>query len=208
MYCWNCGKENEDEARFCWNCGTNLQEPDELELPESLSETEETKKSSKAPFIIATTACIILCIVIAGAVVAYWYLTSADKTTNDSQKRAESRGSVTTGIDDAEEMEDTNDEDIGNLNNEEKKSNQDYILPDNSSRILLDSEVSVLSKEELRLARNEIFARRGRKFDDVQLQSYFDSKSWYKGTIDPEDFSESMLSEIEKKNIELIKKYE
>lgn len=208
MYCWNCGKENEDEARFCWNCGTDLQESDELELPESLSEPEETKKSSKAPFIIATTACIILCIVIAGAVVAYWYLTSAEKASNDSQKRAESRGSVTTGIDDAEEMEDTNDEDTSNSNNEEKKSNQDYILPDSSSRILLDSEVSALSKEELRLARNEIFARQGRKFDDVQLQSYFDSKSWYKGTIDPEDFSESMLSEIEKKNIELIKKYE
>ena len=47
-----------------------------------------------------------------------------------------------------------------------------------------------------------------RKFDDAQLQSYFESKSWYNGTIDPDDFSESMLSEIEKKNIELIKKYE
>ena len=50
MYCWNCGKENEDEARFCWNCGTNLQEPDELELPESLSETEETKKTKQSTF--------------------------------------------------------------------------------------------------------------------------------------------------------------
>ena len=39
-------------------------------------------------------------------------------------------------------------------------------------------------------------------------ENYFDSKSWYKGTIDPADFSESMLSEIEKNNIELIKKYE
>lgn len=68
--------------------------------------------------------------------------------------------------------------------------------------------MSGLSKEELRLARNEIFARHGRKFDDAQLQSYFESKSWYNGTIDPDDFSESMLSEIEKKNIELIKKYE
>ena len=38
---------------------------------------------------------------------------------------------------------------------------RDYILPDSSSRILSDSEVSGLSKEELRLARNEIFARHG-----------------------------------------------
>ena len=62
---------------------------------------------------------------------------------------------------------------------EKNQSDQDYILPDSSSRILSDSEVSGLSKEELRLARNEIFARHGRKFDDAQLQSYFESKSWY-----------------------------
>ena len=83
-----------------------------------------------------------------------------------------------------------------------------YILPDSSKRILADSEVSGLSKSELRLARNEIFARHGRMFDDQELQDYFNSKSWYRGTIRPEDFSESMLSETEKANIETIKKYE
>ena len=89
---------------------------------------------------------------------------------------------------------------------EEKTDN--YILPDSSKRILADSEVSGLSKSELRLARNEIFARHGRMFDDQELQDYFNSKSWYRGTIRPEDFSESMLSETEKANIETIKKYE
>jgi hypothetical protein len=44
--------------------------------------------------------------------------------------------------------------------------------------------------------------------DDQELQDYFNSKSWYRGTIRPEDFSESMLSETEKANIETIKKYE
>lgn len=70
---------------------------------------------------------------------------------------------------------------------------------------MADSEVSGLSKSELRLARNEIFARHGRMFDDQELQDYFNSKSWYRGTIRPEDFSESMLSETEKANIETIK---
>lgn len=219
MYCWNCGAENEDESRFCWKCGANLQELDEL--PDSLTEPEEFEKSSKAPFIIAITACIILCVVIAGAVVFYWYFTTTDEVSNDSQEKAESSVSETNGVNDTgEEKENADDEDTHAVDavvdekedsepdNGETESNQDYILPDSSSRILSDSEVSVLSKEELRLARNEIYARHGRKFDDVQLQSYFDSKSWYKGTIDPADFSESMLSEIEKKNIELIKMYE
>ena len=44
----------------------------------------------------------------------------------------------------------------------------------------------------------------------VQIfQIYFDKKSWYSGTIEPSDFDEkNELSQIEKKNIDLIKKYE
>ena len=103
---------------------------------------------------------------------------------------------------DSEKEEETKEE----AEAEEKTDN--YILPDSSKRILADSEVSGLSKSELRLARNEIFARHGRMFDDQELQDYFNSKSWYRGTIRPEDFSESMLSETEKANIETIKKYE
>ena len=59
------------------------------------------------------------------------------------------------------------------------------------------------------IARNEIYARHHRKFDSADLQIYFDKKSWYSGTIEPSDFDEkNELSQIEKKNIDLIKKYE
>lgn len=69
-------------------------------------------------------------------------------------------------------------------------------------------DLSILDSYGLKITRNEIFARHGRMFDDQELQDYFNSKSWYRGTIRPEDFSESMLSETEKANIETIKKYE
>ena len=85
---------------------------------------------------------------------------------------------------------------------------EEYILPSSSERMLSDDEVEMLTKEQLRLARNEIYARHGRKFKDAELQNYFDSKSWYVGTIDPDDFAESMLTHIEKANIEVIQKYE
>lgn len=84
----------------------------------------------------------------------------------------------------------------------------EYILPDSASRYLTADEVSGLSKEMLRLARNEIYARKGRRFQDAELQSYFDSKSWYKGTIAPESFTDGMLNEYEKANITLIQQYE
>ena len=54
--------------------------------------------------------------------------------------------------------------------------------------------------EDLRIARNEIYARHGRKFDSNELRTYFESKSWYRGTVDPEDFSVSCFNQYENAN--------
>lgn len=81
---------------------------------------------------------------------------------------------------------------------------KDYILPDSDIKLLSKSDLAKLSKEECKLARNEIYARHGRKFKDEELQKYFDSKSWYEGTINPEDFLDTRLSDIEIKNRDLI----
>lgn len=81
----------------------------------------------------------------------------------------------------------------------------DYILADSSSRYLSKSDLKGLSSYELMIARNEIYARHGRKFKDSSLQSYFNNKSWYKGTIEPDDFSPaSVFNDYEIKNIDLI----
>ena len=37
-----------------------------------------------------------------------------------------------------------------------------------------------LTRDQLRLARNEIYARRGRFFRDQQLAAYFSRFDWYK----------------------------
>ena len=45
-------------------------------------------------------------------------------------------------------------------------------------------------------------------FDSADLQDYFKSKSWYKGTVKPSDFDESVLNKYEKANIDLISSME
>ena len=40
------------------------------------------------------------------------------------------------------------------------------------------------------------------------IADYFNSKSWYKGTVNPEDFSTSVFNDYEIQNIELIQSYE
>ena len=84
----------------------------------------------------------------------------------------------------------------------------EYILQDSSSRYLTKDDLKGLSADDCRLARNEIYARHGRKFDDEGLQSHFNSCSWYQGTIEPGDFQETMLSDIEVANKNLIVVYE
>jgi len=59
--------------------------------------------------------------------------------------------------------------------------------------------------KELRLARNEIYARHGMVFGVKGLDTYFTEQSWYKPNP---DFSDSMLSELEHQNVNTILKYE
>lgn len=73
----------------------------------------------------------------------------------------------------------------------------------NSSTVTL-TQTYRLSADQLRLAINEIYARHGRMFKDQELQAYFNGKSWYQGTIQPDAFQESMLSALERQNIQLI----
>ena len=87
-------------------------------------------------------------------------------------------------------------------------ANCEYILPDSDSRYLTEDDLTGLNAEQCRLARNEIYARHGRRFVDAGLQRYFDSCSWYSGTIDPADFSDSVFNEYERANSRLIVEYE
>ena len=87
----------------------------------------------------------------------------------------------------------------------------EYILPNSDSEYISESDLYGLSEWEVRIARNEIMARHGRRFKDQSLQDYFDSCSWYYGSMSPEEFDknyESNLNQYEKKNATTIKEYE
>lgn len=58
-----------------------------------------------------------------------------------------------------------------------------------------------LFTEDLRVLRNEIYARRGRVFKDPELQKTFAAMGWYKPNP---QYSDDLLSETEKKNLKLI----
>ncbi|MBO5560925.1 MAG: YARHG domain-containing protein [Firmicutes bacterium] len=91
-----------------------------------------------------------------------------------------------------------------NLQKQQLSSSSEYVMPDSSSRYLTREELSSLSSAQLRIARNEIYARHGRRFKDAGLQAHFDSCSWYRGTISPDNFNSGVLNNYENANKDLI----
>ena len=59
--------------------------------------------------------------------------------------------------------------------------------------------------EDLRVLRNEVYARHGRIFKDPELQKYFLAQAWYKANP---DFKDDQLNEIEAANLAKIKEAE
>ncbi len=85
-------------------------------------------------------------------------------------------------------------------------------MPASNTKLLTSSDIAGLSLKELNYAKNEIYARHGRKFDSNELRTYFESKSWYEGKYSAADFdtnySARILSETERKNAEFLKNAE
>lgn len=91
----------------------------------------------------------------------------------------------------------------------EESTESEYIFPDSGTTELTWEDVRGHTKEELRLARNEIFARHGVIFGVEDLDTYFRSKSWYTPIFSIGEFLDTVeLSMVEEKNISLISEVE
>ena len=78
----------------------------------------------------------------------------------------------------------------------DQASDDEYILAGSSDHELTDEELSGLSADEAQMAINEIYARHGNVFQSSEIQSYFESKSWYQAAD-----SMSGMSDLEWANI-------
>ncbi|HDR7867272.1 TPA: YARHG domain-containing protein [Bacillus wiedmannii] len=79
-----------------------------------------------------------------------------------------------------------------------------FIFPDSDVRKLTSSDLTYLSKEQLKIARNEIYARHGHMFQTKDMQAYFSKQSWYREN----PYFTGKLTDIETYNVELIKSRE
>ena len=79
---------------------------------------------------------------------------------------------------------------------------------DNSDRRYLTADdVYEVDGGAVRFGLNEIYARHGRKFNDPELQNYFNSQPWYTPVYTPDEFNaieNSVFNEYEKANVKFL----
>lgn len=75
-----------------------------------------------------------------------------------------------------------------------------------TTRRLTEEDIAGMTREELRIARNEVYARHGYIFKSQELREYFGSKSWYQPMYS--EVTSLSLNEFEQYNVDFIKRYE
>lgn len=105
----------------------------------------------------------------------------------------------------------TNKQTYSNQENNIDNSTADYNtttvgkFPEGSNALLGYDDVKDKSLYELKIMRNEIFARHGYIFKTNDMRKYFNNQSWYTPLYDNVD---NKLTTIERQNIKFIKQYE
>ena len=217
MYCRKCGQKLKETSRFCKMCGTPV-------MIESAIEDEvinPVKHKKRWPIVLMMFLGISL-IVLAVLILKYKMNEISEQSEILDNQVTANEWSSQTGDSETDLSKNDSEEDISEsvkkeVSEEEQEQTEEtemqdkaseYFIPDSDSRYLTMDDLEGYTEDDCRIARNELFARHGRQFTDENLRSYFESKSWYEGTIEPEDFDDSVFNEYEIANRDLIVEYE
>ncbi len=223
MKCNHCGANLDPNLPYCQVCGAPNPNYTSADYDDLRAETDDLTDYSQDPYYdqpvkrekqpgASNTLVIIVAIVCAAAVAvtALYFLmfrkSSAQTSASSGSTQSESSDSGSSSSKNKSSNSSSSSSSSNSSSSSSNWINRTYILPDSTSEYLSSSDISGFSAKECNYALNEIYAREGRRFKAAELQNYFDSKSWYNGTIDPDDFDNNYeLSDIERANVELLK---
>lgn len=225
-FCTQCGAKMPKDVKFCTSCGkvfetkaitNNKNEKTKAEsvkrqLKESKSQIKKSRKT-KLPFFISIIG-------IAVVFVSILYFTGKESNTEITTDLYPVCSSLADTIEEIDagdeelEAETILESEIGEEITKEEtiieetlSNGSEYIIPYSNTQYLTEKDVEELSKEEIRIAINEIYARHGRAFETEDLNAYFSSKGWYQPQYFAEEFrqiEDSVLNEYEKENIKFL----
>jgi hypothetical protein len=223
--CSQCNRSYDDETvTFCLDDGTRLttsydpqatlilpqarvtEQSPVVAPPTQLNQPQIVRQGVRPSIVYGLVA--LLALVIGGGAVALFYERGKGTATGDGNKQTElPSSSPMPAREDAGNKDQPGDNAIPERTprREDAGSAVPGKYPEGSSRLLTPEDVSGKSPWELKVMKNEIYARHGYIFKSSELRSYFESQPWYRPTSD--DVS-AMMSNIEKENAAFIKGYE
>lgn len=221
MKCKFCGVELNENDLFCMNCGATV--------------GNVKKKKKSGGVIVAICIIVIVAIVAVFAVIKgidLWQdnkndiperpsvsVTKEESTWIESTTVAEPisydfSDIIETTMPTTEEMIEITTGIITETTTEKKTvphftyDDNDQFLFDSANKYITKDYLSGCSRDEITVILNEIYARHGYIFKDAELRAYFNSQSWYTGTITSLEEAASYFNSIEKKNVDTIYAYQ
>ena len=76
-----------------------------------------------------------------------------------------------------------------------------------STRYFDESDVAGLSADTVQSVINDIYAHHGYIFKTASIQAYYESQSWYKGTVNSESEAEASFNDYERYNKDFLANY-
>ncbi|MBO4611997.1 MAG: YARHG domain-containing protein [Bacteroidaceae bacterium] len=215
-YCWNCGSSLEALPKSVNSVSQNAEEILDTATPEPrpalveniISKVEAapnaSPKAGTNKVLLGVLAAIIVLLVVI-LIVVLSSKSNDERVVEEETVEVATEGTtdVASGATFASEDEyDHNEEDEFQSDDDDW---QETLYDFACERELTASDLANMSKDELRIMRNWIFARHGYIFKSQDLKDYFGQFGWYNPRYS--DVT-SQLSRIEKQNIEFIKRYE
>jgi len=196
--CTNCGRKLYESNKFCINCGTRVATDNE-NISSTLRSRMEIKKNrlKKKRLLVGIGSIIglLLIISVTSVMVTGFHKPEPKSNLAASKTIDQSKDNAVEDKDQISHNQQSTEEKGENL------SSPDYILSASDKQVMGEEDIANLTKQQLRLARNEIYARHGYVFKSQDLQEFFSSKSWYHQ--DPS--YDGSLNEIEKGNVAFLK---
>lgn len=163
--------------------------------PEEIPET--TPDNSKGHIALIVSICVVL-VAILGLLVAL-ILPTLTGTTEEISGSSKRKHNSTTATADSESISSSN------PYSDDFISADSYILADSDSRYYSRSELVSMTRQQLYLAQQELFARHGSAFDDGDLNEFFSAKNWYIPGSTPSVYDENRFTNTERVNLLLLR---
>lgn len=193
--CNHCGSLVEPNARFCNNCGAQLSTVSEQtqQIHQQAYPPHPFQPQKKSNTNTILVVCLIIFMVVVIAFLAVMMINNMKPEQPQAEKTTETTTTATTNT----EQPATQTEEV----KAQPKDQLEVLKEQVANRVLSQSEINTLSKNDKRLLRNYIYARHGYIFKDSQLSNYFKQYNWYSGRYTSAAEVEKQFNSYEQKNV-------